>query len=315
MQRNKLSVYFLMAAIIFLNNVNAQTDSIPKVFQPGIVSAGYNERDMAISPDGKEMFYTILAPRNAFSVIVHRKLVNGKWTDAEVATFSGKYPDLEPAFSPDGKKIFFVSTRPVKKDTPKNDYDIWYVEKNKESWSAPIHAGNIINSDVDEYYPSVANDGSVYFTSARKDAAGEEDIYKSQFTNGSFQPAVSIGGGVSTKLDEFNAFVDPAEKYIIFSAAKGEEEMGRGDLYISFRNVQGLWGKAKNLGAKINSTRLDYCPFVHKGILYFTSERSIPRYDQSNQLLLKEIKAKMDSWGNGLGDIYYVSIDNIIKPG
>ena len=104
MQRNKLSVCFLMVTIIFLNNVNAQTDSIPKVFQPDKVSVGYNERDMAISPDGKEMFYTLLASRNVFSVIVHRKLVNGKWTDAEVATFSGQYPDLEPAFSPDGKK-------------------------------------------------------------------------------------------------------------------------------------------------------------------------------------------------------------------
>ena len=31
----------------------------PEIFLPGLVSTGYNERDMAISPDGSEMFYTI----------------------------------------------------------------------------------------------------------------------------------------------------------------------------------------------------------------------------------------------------------------
>ena len=314
MKKFKINMSFSILFTLFVLNSNGQADTIPKVFEPNTISTGYNERDMAISPDGKEMFYTILAPRNAFSVIVHRKLINNKWTNAEMAPFSGQYAELEPAFSPDGKKLFFVSKRPVKEGIPKKDYDIWYVEKGDKGWSAPIHAGNVINSDVDEFYPSITNDGSVYFTSARKDAVGQEDIYKSQFANGSFQPAQSIGGGVSTKLDEFNAYVDPAENYIIFSAAGGEGEIGQGDLYISFRNAHGIWGKAKNLGAPINSARLDYCPFVYNGLLYFTSDRPVPLYTQDKKLTIKEFKAKMDSWGNGAGgDIYTVSITQLIN--
>lgn len=308
----KISISILLT--LFVLHSTGQVDTVPKVFAPNTISTGYNERDMAISPDGKEMFYTILAPRNAFSVIVHRKLINNKLGDAQVASFSGLYAELEPAFSPDGKKLFFVSKRPVKVGVPKKDYDIWYVVKEAKGWSAPVHAGDVINSDVDEYYPSVTNDGSVYFTAARKDAIGQEDIYKSQFTKGSFQAAQSIGGGVSTKIDEFNAFVDPAEKYIIFSATGGEGEIGRGDLYISFRNAQGIWEKAKNLGAPINSARLDYCPFVYKGLLYFTSDRPVPLYTMDKKLTLKEFKAKMDSWGNGAGsDIYTVDITQLIN--
>ena len=79
-------------------------------------------------------------------------------------------------------------------------------------------------------------------------------------------------------------------------------------------NTKGVWEKAKNLGAPINSARLDYCPFVYKGLLYFTSDRPVPLYTQDKKLTLKEFKAKMDSWGNGAdGDIYTVSITQLIN--
>jgi hypothetical protein len=36
---------------------------------------------------------------------------NGKWSEPEVAPFSGTYRDLEATFTADGKTIFFSSDR------------------------------------------------------------------------------------------------------------------------------------------------------------------------------------------------------------
>ena len=79
----------------------------------GTVSTNLNERDMAISPDGKEMYYTIQSGKGILSTIVGRTKSASGWSDAEVASFSGVFNDLEPAFSPDGKRLFFCSNRPL----------------------------------------------------------------------------------------------------------------------------------------------------------------------------------------------------------
>lgn len=312
MKKNQLVLCFICSINFSAFSQIAASDLV-KVFLPGVVSTGYNERDMAISPDGTEMFYTIQAPRMAMSVIVRRTLNENHWSDAEVAPFSGQFSDLEAVFSEDGKKLFFVSNRPIQPGGPSKDYDIWYVEKNKQGWSNPVHAGTQINSKADEYYPSPTSDGSIYFTAERPDALGKEDIYKSQWSNNQFQKPVNIGAGVNSKLDEFNAFVDPHEQYILFGTEGGEGDLGRGDLYISYRNANGTWTKGRNLGSPINSSRLDYCPFVYKETLYFTSERAIPISDGTQKQSLKEMKNKLDSWGNGWGDIYSVPLNSIIQ--
>ncbi len=281
--------------------VLGQNDQAPKVYMPNLVSSGYNERDLAISPDGSEMFYTIQALRSGVSVIIRRTSAD-QWKSAEVASFSGQYSDLEPAFSPDGKRLFFSSNRPTHAGAQKTDFDIWYVEKNGKSWSEPIHGGNLINSSEDEWYPSVTEDGSVYFTGVRSDVLGKEDIYRSQWKDGKFETPVNIGPVVNSKLDEFNAYVDPKEKYILFSAEGGEGDLGRGDLYVSHRNNDGSWTKPRNLGPTVNSNRLDYCPFVYKDVFYFTSDRPGPA--RTGRMNFQEIKAKLDTWGNGWGDIY-----------
>src|SRR5205823_2129770 len=71
----------------------------PVLFAPDIISNEFGNRDMAISPNGDELFYTIQYGRGLISVVMHSKKNNGKWSTPEVASFSGIYNDLEPAFS------------------------------------------------------------------------------------------------------------------------------------------------------------------------------------------------------------------------
>src|SRR6476620_3347279 len=91
-------------------NQQPPTDTA-KLFSPGVISNEFGNRDMAISPKGNEIFYTMQYARGLISVIMHTKRINGHWSIPEVASFRGTYNDLEPAFSPDGTKLFFVSNR------------------------------------------------------------------------------------------------------------------------------------------------------------------------------------------------------------
>jgi len=101
-----------------------------------------------------------------------------------VAPFSGNYYDLEATFAPDGKTLYFVSNRPLLKDSTLKDFDIWKTEKINGIWQAPKNLGNIINTEADEFYPSVTKNGTIYFTAQYKHSKGKEDIWMSRLVNG-----------------------------------------------------------------------------------------------------------------------------------
>ena len=101
----KFAAAFLFILLSIQTSISQTVDGdLPRILLP--VSSGYNERDMAISPDGKDMYYTIQALRNGLSVIVHRTMKANQWSDAEVASFSGQFSDLEAAFSPVGQRRY-----------------------------------------------------------------------------------------------------------------------------------------------------------------------------------------------------------------
>lgn len=290
--------------------------TIPPV-QPEVfgVSSGFSERDFAISPDGTEIYYTLQSPEGVFQTVVYcKKAANGTWSKPEVAPFAGKYSDLEPAFSADGKKLYFASNRPVEGTNPK-DFDIWVVSRESGQWSEPQNLGSPINTTEDEFYPSIARNGNLYYTAAYKTAVGKEDIFVSKFEQGKYAAPISLDTAINSKTYEFNAFVSPDEDYIIFTSYGRKDDKGRGDLYMSIKDATGKWLPAQHLSA-LNSNRLDYCPYVSpdKKVLFFTSERiNIPNTYTSTPAKIDDLYKTFTSPQNGTGDIYWVSFDKVIE--
>lgn len=129
-----LKASFLLAMVLFPSPdfspfSNPPVDAV-KMFSPGAVSDRFGNRDMAISPSGDEMFWT-LQQGSQLSVILYSKKQKGKWSKPATAWFSGRWMDLEPAFSPDGSQLYFASKRPVKEGETKRDVDIWVIKKRK----------------------------------------------------------------------------------------------------------------------------------------------------------------------------------------
>jgi len=286
---------------------------IPVLFAPGIISDGFSNRDFTISPDGNEIFYTI-QQRDFVSTIMYVRKKNEKWSEQGVASFSGIYNDMEATFTADGKKIFFSSNRPLYANDSTHDYNIWFIEEKDGSWSAPVALGSTVNSERDEFYPSLARNGNLYFTTQLETGKGKEDIVMCELRNKEYQPPLSLPDAINSKGFEFNAFVDIDEQFILFSGYGRNDDLGKGDLYISIRE-NGEWQPAVNLGKNINSAFLDYCPFVSwdKKYLFFTSNRVSYKSPFPKKQTVAELKNGLQNAGNGVDDIYWVRFDSVLS--
>lgn len=296
---------------LFFNQSSPGNKAI--LFAPGIVSDELSNRDMAISPAYDEFLYTVQYRGGMFSTILHAEKKNGKWSKPAVANFSGMYNDLEPAFSPDGKKLYFASNRPLPGTTTK-DYNLWVLIKENGKWSNPVPLPEPVNSMADEFYPSVAKSGNIYFTRVIKEKG--EDIVYCRWNNNVFEPAISLPDVINTSGDEFNAFVDPDEQFVIYTGYKRKDALGTGDLYISKKNNQGEWAASVNLGTAVNGAGLTYCPYISPDKKYFffsSSRNSIIKTPFEKHQTITELKQLINQPLNGWDNIYWIDASQFFK--
>lgn len=268
----------MTALICFTGTAFAQTSGKVEMAHEKL-NQFLNVRDFCISSANDEIYFTAQSPFQEISQILSMKKLKGKWSDPILMPFSDKFSDLEPFLSPDQTKLYFASNRPLNdsSDTAK-DYDIWYVKReNKNSpWSAPINMGKPVNSKNDEFYPSVAANNNLYFTSDAPGGIGKDDIYFCEYRNGAYQEAKLLGPEINSTGYEFNAFISQNEDFLIYTKYNSEGGLGSGDLYLSRKDNANQWSKAENMGNSINTKFMEYCPYYDEAneTLYFTSRRN-----------------------------------------
>jgi Tol biopolymer transport system component len=319
-----MKVYLIVVCIALLKNGFAQStfpfklqDAPAKatLFSEGFISTSMNERDFAMTPDGNEIYFTVSSPKSTFQTIVYSKRVkSNQWSKPEIVSFAGQFSDLEPALSTDGKTLYFASNRPITGATPK-DFDLWKIQRVGDSWGTPENLGATINTESDEFYPSITKSGNLYFTAQYKSGIGREDIFVSAPVNGVYQKPTVLDSAVNSKAYEFNAFVSPDEKYILFTSYGRKDDTGGGDLYVSVKDGNNKWKPALNL-RELNSSQLDYCPSVSPDgkVLFFTSERNqLPKLFPNQKATYQNIEGLYTQAANGTGNIYWVDFEKILS--
>lgn len=263
-------------SLVYLNQKAPSTT--PEIFAPDIISKQKEyEFGSVFSKDGTEFFYGV--DINGKSEIRYTKLDGDSWITPKTIIFHENYGFNDPFLSPDENRLYYISNMPLSGVGDGKDYDIWYSTKNPEGWSKPKNAGKNINTNSNEYYISFTQQGTMYFSSnkeAVKDNNGDFDIYASKNEDGLFQKPSKLPEAINTKAYEADVFVASDESYVVFCATR-KEGLGRGDLYISFKNDDGSWTKSKNMGEPINTSGHELCPFVTKDGKYFfyTSKKDI----------------------------------------
>jgi WD40-like Beta Propeller Repeat len=130
----------------------------------------------AISPDGKELFFTSDKPsgEGGTDIYVATRTAKG-WGVARSVGNAINTPSNEgfPFMHPDGKHLFFCS----KGHVGFGGFDIFVTERDAfGNWKTPVNVGKPINSPSDDIAICIAkNNTSGMFTSSRD--GGDDDIY------------------------------------------------------------------------------------------------------------------------------------------
>lgn len=282
-------------------------DEKPVVFAPGIVSKAYDERMIFFCNNGNECFFQMRGVPH--QVILHMKNTKKGWTKPEVAFFSGKYFE-EFGLSQDGNIIVFTSNRPYNNiGEPQKEFYAWKSLKVNGIWSEPEFLGKQFKGAG---YPTIANNGNIYFFDSRDDGFGKGDIYVSELKDGKYLPAKNLGDSINTEYYDVDPFIAPDESYLIYASHRKKI----GGLFISYKREDGKWTKSIYMGDEIGKGE-SICPSVSSDgkFLFFTSMRNayINYNEEINYLKKMEI---LNGPGNGSNDIYWVdaSIIQELKP-
>lgn len=279
-----------------------------RLFAPGIICTGMDERDFAITPDGDEIFFSREAGNFRYETIFHSRRSDNVWSPPDVFEYctNPAYKYVEPHISPDGTRLYFISNMPADSVSEGNE-DIWICTRRDGKWSEPRNPGAPVNTASKEFFPSVTVDGTIYYTHLDT-IANEEFIYRSRLVNGEYQQPEKLGPNVNIGQARYNAFVAPDESYIIIPAYGMPDSYGATDYYISFRDSLDNWSRPVNMGPEINSSfQREWSASVSTDgkYIFFMSDRMGGA--SLGKLSRETLQEFHDSPQNGNPDIYWVS--------
>lgn len=210
----------------------------PVFFAPGIVSNGGNHSSVAISLDGKELYWSGTERKIWFT-----KLASGSWTKPKVVSFckENSYKYDNPFITTDGNKMFFTSFRPGAVSQEKET--IWYAERTSTGWSDPKPISSAVNEVPLHWSISVSDSGTLFFQfqdASGKSPGGIGDIYYSTLENGEYTKPVGIGSAINTPVTETCPHIAPDESYIVFTRFD-ETNVKNTGIFISYKDKSGNW--------------------------------------------------------------------------
>jgi Tol biopolymer transport system component len=278
----------------------------PKRFEPGLVSTGFDDAHVSFSPDGQMLYFLRSSPDFAHWTVLVSRRAGQRWGPAEVAPFSGRWNDGDVTITRDGRRLFFISNRPVEGDTPRPDTEIWTMERTGSGWGPPRHVAEL-SSPGDEWFPTMTDDGTLFFGSERPGGTGKCDLWQARWQGDHFAPPENLGEPINTKDQEIEPWISADGKMLIFAGTGRSQGQGAYDLFVTFR-CGARWTDPRPLGAGVNSTGWDFGPrFSPDGKTFFwTSNRSTWPPSHPRALTAKELESVLGSPGNGLRDVYQV---------
>lgn len=287
--------------------------SEPRILLEGIISTPYDDLNATFSRDGQSVYFSrYVQSRLGVMMVSHYR--DGMWSKPEVLPFSGTYEDYDPALSADGNRLYFCSNRPVP-GQERRQFDIYVSERDEQGrWGEAKNLGAPVNTEMNEFYPSVSNDGTIIFSSNRSGGKGQYDIYMSSWKEGTFTEPQNVGDAINLASSEIDNFLAPDKSYILFAGYGRQDSKGNGDIYISWFK-DGTWTTAKNVGPKVNTSQREYCPVVSPDGKYFfwTSYRSDADTPPASPHTFDSFMKLLGGTTNGLGNVWQIDFAELEK--
>ena len=187
------------------------------------------------------------------------------------------YDEQSPVISPDGKTLFLtVSNHPQNIGGIRDAGDIWFSRLIGDQWSAPVHAGPVLNDRGYNAVAGISADGSQLFLQGHYDASGSvartQGIALSRESGGGWSRPENISIPYFQNKSAILSGYISADKGVFVFSAETYGTYGVEDIYVCF-NEDGRWTEPKNLGNKINTQFQEISPALSADgkTLYFSS--------------------------------------------
>ncbi|TNE52948.1 MAG: hypothetical protein EP338_12950 [Bacteroidetes bacterium] len=211
----------------------------PKIFTKR-VNTKFHEGPICFTPDGKRVFFT----RNNIASGPERKdkkgiqnlklyiadvVQNDIWLNEREFKYNSKeYSIGHPSVSADGKELYFVSDMPG----GYGGADIYRVQilENGE-FGKPENLGETINTEGQDMFPWINQEGLLFFSSDGHTGLGGLDIYVGlPNRSGTYTRILNVGKPVNSSRDDFAFIMDQSSVKGYFSSNRPGGE-GSDDIY------------------------------------------------------------------------------------
>ncbi len=295
----KIKLLIFILFVFFSSCRSTRNIDKPIIFAENIISTkDRNVFNIAFTPDGKTAYFT-LRKGNEKQKIYFSQLINSKWTEPTLASFSTDRDEC-PYLSPNGKTIYFGSQRPILGKENKGNFDmnIWQTNWNNGKWSEPTPLSETINKVQikNEEWPSsnqnsiYTNDNVNFYFATMYRGTKTIEIFKTNKIEKDFtQPEKIENLFENDKYWKSTPIISPDKNYLIFNAYETPNGKGGEDIYISKKTEKG-WSLAKNIGDLINTK----------------AEEAAPRFSSDGKYFFFAREFKENPNTDGIWSIYFI---------
>lgn len=197
-----------------------QADPVSLEVEPirGEVNTKLHDGPGVITPDGKTMYFTRnnyfnnregKRDKNATNHLkIYRASLSGNsWENIEELIInSDEYSVGHPALSPDGNTLYFASDMPG----GMGGTDLYRIDLREDEPGEPENLGEPINTEGDENFPFLDQDGSLYFSSNGHGGLGLFDIFRTDPEDPDAE-ILNLGEPMNSNLDDFAFYKKPGD--------------------------------------------------------------------------------------------------------
>lgn len=157
---------------------------------------------------------------------------DGKWSEEKPFILNNdSFGVFTPYVTPDGQRIYFASDMPG----GMGETDIYYCVREGDKWGRPINLGSNVNTWGREQYPSLDDDGNLYFASDGYMGYGGLDIVVSRMVYGGFQKGEVLKAPLNSPGNDYGIMF---LKNKIAGYLSSSREGGKGDADIYYFNLE-----------------------------------------------------------------------------
>ena len=293
-----------------LKNYQLSTDNYEKAFAIDAAYAKYYYNTYSISLAGLGKFNDALNAINKFLAIpkLNEKSIKSATYRKNSYQFAIDYAAVHPM----GNYVFSPKNLGDKINTDKSEYypsftiddsilvytrraggieeDFIKSSLVKDGYAQSAIMQGSINQEPSKGAINISQDGEwlVFAGNFAQKGMGDFDIYQSYNTPQGWSEPINLGVNVNSESWDSGPSLSPDKNSLYFSSNR-PGGYGGSDLYVCFRQLNGKWSEAINMGAGINTAGDDQAPFIHADnqTLYYTSN-GLPGYGGTDLYVLRK---------------------------